>query len=219
MVERTTFVLIFGIGCAVGLLILLYYYVSRKMQGFEKNSDSLMNHVLYQQKVLEKHDQILSQTMGIRPSMPIGQDIGMPIRPAVEAPIPPISSARTAEPVETAVFEQGPVSPLGPVVGNLLNMISQFQGSMSQGTVSLSPDGFDEDEDDETTEIIDPDCQVSKTVTLKDEDLLNEITDELKELEPKKPSSVQEPRGLPAEHSMKKKVVTATVTPTVQIST
>jgi hypothetical protein len=156
MPENTT---LFIIGaCVVVLLGLFYYYLNRQVQAVQSTNQSLMNHIMFQQKIIEKHDQMLSQTLGVpRSSM---EDYSIPSAAVrFEAPPPPAPS-----PVNP---DLGPVASLGPMVGTLLNMMHHIKPP--------SGNGGDESEADDEALGEEP---------ISQEDIQKELYKELEELKP-----------------------------------
>jgi len=153
MPENTT---LFIIGaCVVVLLGLFYYYLNRQIQAVQNTNQSLMNHVMFQQKIIEKHDQMLSQTLGVpRSTMDLTTPPPTGVRFETAAPPPTPSSSNV---------DLGPVASLGPMVGTLLNMMHHIQPPVSTGD--------DEEEEEEEEEI-------------SQEDIQKELYKELEELKP-----------------------------------
>ena len=189
MQEHWTFILLGA--CVIVLLGLFYYYMNRQIQGVQSAQQSLTNHILYQQKVLEKHDQLFSQTLGVPPSFPAEPERpisrthpspnnrSVPV-PAVPLPVPSgVSMDMTGAPrpvennnsMNNAAAAFSSVASLGPMVGTILNMFQTMQ----------PVDGDDDDDEATAGEIL------PVTETLSREDLQKELSKELEELQ--QPSS------------------------------
>jgi hypothetical protein len=179
MQEHWTFILLGA--CVIVLLGLFYYYMNRQIQGVQSAQHSLTNHILYQQKVLEKHDQLFSQTLGVPPSFP--DEAERPTSRANPRPVPlPVPSGVSMDmtgaprtPAEnqstnTAAAAFSSVASLGPMVGTILNMFQTMQ-----------PVDGDDEEEGTSGEV------VPVTETLSREDLQKELSKELEELQ--QPSS------------------------------
>jgi hypothetical protein len=183
MQEHWTFILLGA--CVIVLLGLFYYYINRQIQGVQNAQHSLTNHILYQQKVLEKHDQLFSQTLGVPPSFPTEPErqtsrttpslnqraVQVPSGVSMDmtgAPRPVENNSGNSATSAAAAFSS--VASLGPMVGTILNMFQTMQ----------PVDGGEEEEatDGEVVPV---------SGTLSREDLQKELSKELEELQ--QPSS------------------------------
>lgn len=168
MPENLTLI-IFG-ACILLLFGLFYYYVQRQIRGLNAANASLTNHVLFQQKILEKHDQILTGGGVIAReglSLPVEQMRGsLPIPPArgVDGTLGCVSMQETVAPSSNPVAAAAASLPLGPMVGSLLNMFNQISSPISEGS--------EEDEEEEST--------------VSAEEIDEELSMELQELNEKK---------------------------------
>lgn len=171
MPENWTFILLGA--CVVVLLGLFYYYVNRQIQSVQSAQHNLTNHVLYQQKVIDKHDQLFSQTLGVPRSF-AAADTAPPgaVRQSPLSVPPGVSmDAPTDTPNPAAAFQS--VASLGPMVGTILNMFQHMQPVEEAG------------EDDEDAVAVEP--QISR------EDLERELSKELEELQGRGPQASQAP--------------------------
>ena len=184
MPEHWTFILLGA--CVIVLLGLFYYYMNRQIQGIQNAHQSLTNHILYQQKVLEKHDHLFSQTLGvprsfsssetIRPSG-TGSVMEAPIRMETASPtIPPGVSMDTSESQVPNAFSS--VASLGPMVGSILNLFQTMQ-----------PGGAVEQEEEEEEVMVSSPVPAYST-----EELQRELSKELEELQ-QIPTTVEESQG------------------------
>lgn len=192
MQEHWTFILLGA--CVIVLLGLFYYYMNRQIQGVQNAHNALTNHILYQQKVLEKHDQLFSQTLGVPRSFPTeSQRPSAPTPATIPASANPISlsvptgvsldttpTTTTTAPTESnnsAAAAFSSVASLGPMVGTILNMFQNMQ-----------PMEDDEEENNDDAIPVGP--------TLSREDLQKELSKELEELQHPSPPPVS-PTRLP----------------------
>lgn len=159
MPEHWTFILLGA--CLILVLGLFYYYTNRQIQSVQNAQQSLTNHVLYQQKVLDKHDQLFSQTLGVPRSFPASG----PDPPVIS--VPPGVSMEGCGGADAATAAIPSVASLGPMVGTILNMFQHMQPP-------VDGDG-DDDDDDEEVVPVEP--------LLSREDLQKELSKELEELE------------------------------------
>lgn len=176
MQEHWTFILLGA--CVIVLLGLFYYYINRQIHGVQNAQHSLTNHILYQQKVLEKHDQLFSQTLGVPPSFPAEPERPTSrINPSLNQRPLSVPSGVSMDmtdaprPVEnqsanSAAAAFSSVASLGPMVGTILNMFQTMQ-----------PTDGGEEEEATVGEV------VPVSGTLSREDLQKELSKELEELQ------------------------------------
>ena len=183
MPEHWTFILLGA--CVIVLLGLFYYYMNRQIQGIQNAHQSLTNHILYQQKVLEKHDHLFSQTLGVPRSFSSSETVNsLGTSSVLQAPIR-VESAPTIPPgvsMDSSPESQVPnafssVASLGPMVGSILNL---FQTMQPGGAVEL------EEEEEEVP--------VSPAPTYSTEELQRELSKELEELQ-QVPTTVEGNQG------------------------
>jgi len=162
MPENLTLILV-GVGFLL-LLAVFYYYINRQVQNLQTANVNIMNHVLYQQKIIEKHDQLLNQNSlsGLevpltRPPISVGDTRGFS-NPVQLSPGPSTEGTQRSQPVQP-----NPVQ-LAPMVGSLLNIFTQLQ---------KTDDNEDATSDDEEEVAVEP---------LSTEELSKEISRELEEL-------------------------------------
>lgn len=116
---------------------------------------------MLQQKVLEKHDELLSSALNVPKSFSM-----VPPRP-VEQPLPTTTVPRTTE-IPTP-RDLGSAAVLGPMVGSILNMFHQIQQ--------------DDDNELEGEEVVEP-TTTSVLEKVDEEEISKEISKELEELKP-----------------------------------
>ena len=172
MPEHWTFILLGA--CFLVVLGLFYYYVNRQLQGIQTAQQSISGHLLFQQKVLDKHDQLLSQTLGVPRSFSSEDSVVPPRRRTVsfDDPVSLVhndqgSTSSTTMDTPAAGFPSA--ATLGPMVGTLLNMFQHIQ----------PPSTGHDPEDDEGEE-----NEIDKEEILTREELQKELSKELEELQP-----------------------------------
>lgn len=153
--------------CFLVVLGLFYYYIHRQLQGIQTTQQSIRAHLLFQQKVLEKHDQLFSQTLGVPRSYP---DID-----TTSSALPPVISPPLSQPRETTspTIDFPSSGSLGPMMGTILNMFQHIQPP----TTSMEK----EDEEEEMEE---------EMIPLTKEELQKELSKELEELQTSSPSPI-----------------------------
>ena len=181
MPEYWTFIL-FGV-CLCILFGLFYYYVNRQLQGFQSAQQSIHQHLLYQDKVLERHDQLLSQTLGVPRSFTASSSVGAPpstSSTSASSPAPQEAFAPTPMPTPVGVtMDTNPfstVAALGPMVGTILNMFQSMPA---------------EDQDDEL--VVEADLSAGEKLTK--EELQKELSKELEELQEATPPPSKHKEG------------------------
>lgn len=143
--------------CFLVVLGLFYYYIHRQLQGIQTTQQSIRAHLLFQQKVLEKHDQLFSQTLGVPRSYPDIDTTSSTVNQAPPLPQPRETTSPTID------FPSS--GSLGPMMGTILNMFQHIQPP----TTSMEK----EDDDEEEEEMI----------PLTKEELQKELSKELEELQ------------------------------------
>jgi len=178
MPEHWTFILLGA--CFLVVLGLFYYYVNRQLQGIQTAQQSMTGHLLFQQKVLDKHDQLLSQTLGVPRSLVPPPQQSQQHRRTVSFD-DPVSLPGNDQGFTTTMDTPGApgfpsAATLGPMVGTLLNMFQHIQPP----TGGLHEEREDNDEGEENN----PESEI-----LTREELQKELSKELEELQPLPPPS------------------------------
>jgi hypothetical protein len=108
----------------IGILfcfVLFYYFIHRRLEKLSTQNNALQQHVIYQQKIIEHHDRILTEKLGVRSEMTA---INSP-------PLETTTHATTTTSPSVAQFSNplfhmaSSTIPLAPMVGSLLNMFQQ----------------------------------------------------------------------------------------------
>lgn len=112
----------------IGILfcfVLFYYFIHRRLEKLSTQNNALQQHVIYQQKIIEHHDHILTEKLGVRSEMrsdyaPLSRMETTATTNTATAPSP------SAQNFSNPLFQMASTTiPLAPMVGSLLNMFQQ----------------------------------------------------------------------------------------------
>ena len=153
----------------IGILfcfVLFYYFIHRRLEKVSAQNNALQHHVVYQQKIIEHHDRILTEKLGVRSQMTTFDDAPRGIETINTTSN--MSPSASAPVFSNPLFQMASSTiPLAPMVGSLLNM---FQ----QQIQSETDDDLNQDE-------------YIQVPPLSKEEMEKELSQELAELDDEKP--------------------------------